>query len=497
MRTLGAICIAALAALPILAAGARAHAAAAPGAGHYLLSLDFGDTAAPGRQTVELPALVPVGPISISEGTADFGRDAVLKWQDFTHPQGPFTVEARFFVREYAYIEDLINTATWDDGPVQGFIFRVGGGFFYPILPRSAYGDESLFEKSVSDFDNTGRADLSRCVGEFAFATRSGGTAQWLEVYTDRCAERGQWNHMVAVWDGKDARIYLNGHDATDVWRLNGVGSRPMLDPVVRLTVGGRRPLAGGDDRHLDGKMDFARILDTAMGAQQIRQRYQDGLPDAAGRDFCHGVLIPVSPAAGQLCGKDSKFRFKVEVHGACADTTVKWDFKPGDSAEVEFARDAGFKDILLRFTVEDLEFNIDKALAEKGGVFSGAVYWRVRWTPKAPDVLAKTAAETGSPEWSDPKPLFLAYALPVGTGSPGPGSSARASAFRPRLSAVQGGYLLEDLTGPDVPRIYGLDGRAAPVRATRLSRGRWKLAVEGGGVYLLRTAQGALPLIF
>jgi hypothetical protein len=466
---------------------------------HYLLSLDFADTAAAGKQSVNLPSLAPNADVSVADGVADFGAHGVVSQAAFSPPAGPFTIESRFWVRSYAYIQDLVNTATWDDGPVQGLIFRIGGGFFYPPLPRTAYGDNALYDKSLSDFDNTGRADLSRCVGDFAFATKSGGTAQWLEVYTDRCAELGRWNHMVSVWDGKDARIYLNGFDVTDKWRLNGVGSQPKLDSSARLTVGGRRPQSGGDDRHFDGKMDFVRILDTAMGETQIRKRYQETLTRDTAADFCHGVLIPVSPAAGELCDKDSKFKFTVTAHGACVDKDVKWDFKPGDTAEVQFARDAGFKNVFFELKVGSLEFNIDKALAEKGGVFSGPVYWRVRFLVPIAKALLKTAGseperETG---WSDPSPLFLSYSLPA-TRLPEP---ARSDA-RLRLRAVQGGFLLEGWTEASAPILYGLDGKAAPVTATRAGVHAWRLEPNRdgraqGGIYLLKTSRGPVPLAF
>jgi glycosyltransferase involved in cell wall biosynthesis len=467
----------------------------ASSAPHYLLNLDFQDSAHPGAQSGDsLPALTLSDDVKAADGAADFGTKGVLYQPAFAAPRGPFTIEARFWVRSYSYIVDLVNTATWDDGPTQGLLFRIGGGFFYPPLPRTAYADTGLYGASVSDFDNTNRADLSRCVGEFGFAAASGGTAQWLETYTDRCVELGQWNHMVAVWDGKDARIYLNGLEATDKWRLNGVGSQPQFSPMARLSVGGRRPFTGGDDRHFDGKTDFVRILDTAMDERQIRQRYQETVRQRPEEDFCHGVIVPVSPAAGELCDKDSKFRFEVHAHGACIDPAGHYDLKPTDSVEAEFAHDAAFQDVFLRLKVSVGDFAIGERLAEKGGVFKGTVYWRLRLAPApiAAKISALAAADTV--EWSDPKPMFLSYALP--------------SALRPSdrkaqsgaLKAFAGGWRVEGWRRERPPRVLDMRGRAVPSRSTRLADGSWLIAGQGthpGGLLLVETPLGFALALF
>jgi len=462
---------------------------------HYLLNLDFRDSAQPGAQSGDsLPALTPSGDVEIADSAADFGTQGVLYQPAFAAPRGPFTIEARFWVRSYSYIVDLVNTATWDDGPTQGLLFRIGGGFFYPPLPRKAYADSGLYGASVSDFDNTSRADLSRCVGEFGFAAAPGGTAQWLETYTDRCVERGQWNHMVAVWDGKDARIYLNGLEATDKWRLNGIGSQPLFAATARLSVGGRRPVMGGDDRHFDGKADFVRILDTAMDEKQIRQRYQETVRVRPEEDFCHGVIVPISPAAGELCDKDSKFRFEVQAHGACIDPAGHYELGPKDSVEAEFAHDAAFQDVFLRLTVGGSDFAIGDRLAGIGGAFKGTVYWRLRLVPApvAAKISARAAAETVA--WSDPKPMFLSYALPtaIGPSDRTPPSGA--------LRAFAGGWQVMGWRRERPPRLLDLRGRPVPSRSTRLADGTWFIAGPGahpGCLLLVETPRGFAPALF
>jgi hypothetical protein len=472
-------------------------------ANHLLLSLDFSDSTALGKQTdSSLPILAKIydpTPSKQYPGSVDFGTRGLLKGQ-MRHPAGPFTVEARFLFRDYAiqsapYLSDLVSTGNWEDGRTpQGFSFRIGGGYLYPVLPKGAYDLESLYSKSLTVGQGE-RAWLSRCLGEFTFATKPGGTAQWLEVYTDRCLEPGTWNHMVAVWDGNAAHIYVNGKDATDMWRLNGSGSQPLLDSVVTVNVGARTDLMS-DQRHLNGMIDYIRVLDTAMSETEIHARYSETLPPDTHESACRGSILPVSPAAGAFCDSGCGFKLKLDSFGACLQELQAWELSPSDSMEVEFSKDPDFHAPFLHFTVPDTTFQIGTVLAGIGEVFTGeACYWRVRLKPKAVG-LAKTGALAFGAEWSDPKPFYFSYAKPVGV----------AAAVRPeaafKLKAVQGGYLLSGWRDAMAPRIYDLGGKAVEVKATRLANGEWMLAsrwgtVPGSRLSVLKTAQGAVPILF
>jgi hypothetical protein len=457
---------------------------AAP-APHYLLNLDFGDTADPGAQTGgNLPALGAFGGVKAADGIGDFGSAGYLQWPGFRHPHGSFTVEARLRPRASAplstrYISDVANTATWDTGPNQGFFFRIGGGYLYPVLPRNAYAADSLYARSLY-YDDTQRAFLSRCLGEFGFGTGGG----WLETFTDRCVDLDRWTYFVAVWDGRDARVYLNGFEATDTWRRNGVGSRPTFDSTVLLTVGARYGQSY-DQRHFDGSLDFIRILDTAMSDAQIRQRYLEvSRPDSG--SACRGRVLPRTPRAGEFCDSGCAFRFGLEPEGDCPDPGRFSSLHKGDSVEIEISHDPGFQDPFLHVVLGDSGFILGPRPADPHGS-DAACYWRGRLKPGA-GAAAKRAADAAPGDWSEPKPFLLGAGDPVRLVPGGAEGSLR-------MRAVAGGYLLEGAAGSRPPRLAGADGR---VWAQGTARGRdgWFLPWRGAhGVCLLKTAQGAYRL--
>jgi hypothetical protein len=460
-------------------------AAAVFGKTPYLFSLDF-DTDSLGLESqAGLPAFATFGDLHSSSGVANFGNSGYLQLEAFPHPTGPFTIEARLRPRDYAplstrFISDLANTATWDDGPYQGITFRIGGGYLYPVLPKDAYAASSLYDQSVTGYDNTARAGLSRCLGELAIATK-GGSAPWIEVFTDRCIDLDRWTHFVAVWDGENARLYLNGLEATDPWRRNGVGSQPALDSAALLTIGARY---GGafDQRHFQGSLDFVRMLDTAMSEGQIRLRYRESMGADTGANPCKPRIVPVSPQAGELCDSGCAFRCKVTMPSTCPDFSLDGKLRPGDSLEVEFSAEPDFVNPFLQTKVGQADFRIGKESREKAAEFKGPCYWRARLIPKA--VLAKRSAETSAPQWSEPKPFLLDYQNPMAV------HRVRAG-MQSRLKAVAGGYLLENLAGMAAPTLYRADGRRVAIGHPRGS-GAWFIPNIGEhGIFLVKTTRG------
>jgi hypothetical protein len=467
---------------------------------HLLLSLDFSDSTALGKQTdTSLPTLnriSDVAPAKPTGGAVDFGTRGMLQGP-MLRPEGAFTIETRFLLRAYAaespYLSDLMSTGNWEGYPQQGLALSIGGGDFYPLLPKNAYSQEDLYPQSL-DLTGGQKASLSRCVVRFVFATLPGGTAQWLEAFTDRCVEPGKWTHVVAVWDGHAAHLYLNGKEATDIWRLNGPGSQPMLDSLSTVNVGARYHLLY-DQRHLDGMMDYVRVVDTAMSEAEIHKRYGETLPPESPESSCRGSILPKSPAAGALCDEHSSFELKLDSYGACQKEFQAWQLSPGDSIEVEFSRKPDFLDPFLRVTVPDTSFRLDGILAALGDVFSkDPCYWRVRLQPKVGG-LAKSGALAAPEVWSSPKPFYFSHA----------GTSVRRwierPAAGPKLRPVAGGILLTGWNGDAAPAVFGLDGRAAPVSITRITDGAWMIAAPKTGagaarLYLLKTFTGIIPIL-
>jgi hypothetical protein len=379
-----------------------------------LLHMDFDDPAHLSRQPVPLPEGTLVGEVAPSDtfpGSAEFGpQRGLVRIQNFRSPQGPFSVEARFRIRSYGpessrFVADILNTATWDNGPSQGFAFRIGGGYLYPPLPRSAYESEEEWLAASAEYSNIDRGRLSVCFAEFAMARQDDWRA-WKEVVTDRCVERNAWTHMVAVWDGEDMRIYLNGNHASDQWRIQGKGHVPLLDSVADAFVGART-LGDWDPHHLDGQIDYVRVVDSVMSENEIHRRYNETFVPDARDSLCKGVLIPHSPAAGQVGKENATFEFKLIRHGACTDSDFVAAFAAGDSLEVEFAKDASFEDISISLVVGTIAFQLDPVNLARLSGYKGEIYWRARLIHHAPAGLAKVSAAPEE-EWSPSRPMLL-----------------------------------------------------------------------------------------
>jgi concanavalin A-like lectin/glucanase superfamily protein len=438
-----------------------------------LLNLDFNDTAHLAAQPAPLPqgTLLPdAGASADFPGALDLGKQGYVRVPGFRSPRGPFTVEARFRVNEYApastrYISDILNTATWDSGPTQGFGIRIGGGYLYAPMPRQAYASDDDYRADIAWYDDGERAAVSRCIGEF-FMAMEGDDRNWKEVVTDRCIQRNAWVHVAGVWDGEDMRLYFNGQDATDTLRVLRPEARPRIDSVATAFVGARSD-GGFDSRHLDGTVDFVRVIDRALSAEEIRQRHGATLP--ASDTLCHGAILPLYPAAGQAVTGLGEFRFRIVVEGACTRPGFDPGLKPGDTVEVEIAKDPEFQDVLVRLKVSSLAFRLENAALAKLVGYSGAAYWRARLLPARP-ALSKSAASgaialAAAPAWSLSRPFILDGKAAVATRPVLP-----AARLAPMLT---GGRLSVDARGASRPRIHSLDGKILPLAFTR-EGARW-----------------------
>lgn len=422
-----------------------------------LLNLDFQDTAKPAAQPDPLPqgTLLPDAMVSGDfPGALDLGARGYVRIPGFQSPRGPFTVEARFRVNEYAplstrYISDILNTATWDSGPAQGFALRIGGGYLYAPKSREAYASDEDYQADIGWYDDSQRASVSRCIGEFLTAIK-GDDRNWKEVVTDRCIQRNAWVHMVGVWDGKDMRIYFDGQEATDSLRVLQRQALPNLDSQAVAFVGAR---ADGDydSRHLAGTLDFVRVIDRALSADEVRLRYRTTLP--ASDTLCHGAILPVYPMAGQAVDGKCEFRFRLVIEGACTHPDFNPELKPGDSIEVEIAKDPEFQDVMVRLKVGELSFHIETVDLAKLGGYTGAAYWRARLL-RAPTGLAKAMA-IEAPAWSLSRPFMIDGKAGVGVGR---------IPIERLGPALVGGWLTVNARGASRPRIHSLDGRNLPM---------------------------------
>lgn len=458
----------------------------APGPGDDLLRFDFRDSAALGKQTGPLPDGEVSGAVTHSRtypGAADFGAGGgFVRVSPFKAPRGSFTIEARFRLRSYGpessrFVADILNTATIDNGPSQGFAFRVGGSYLYPPLPRDAYATEAEWTAAQNAYTYIDRGRLSYCFAELAMA-RVDDWRAWKEVYTDRCIELNQWTHLVATWDGGDMRIYLDGAEATDKWRVQGKGIAPLIDSVETAYVGSR--IEGDwDPRHLDGALDFVRVQNGALTADEIRARYRETFVPEARDSLCTGVIIPRKPEAGQVCGKQTGFEIEVTSHGACSDTAFKAGFAAGDSIEVEFSKDPSFDPVALRLVAGARDFRLSGSDYDLLAQIKQEIYWRARLIHPAiaQGLLKKSTVASARGAWSLPRPVLLNLAeanavLP------------RPQRLRPVLVQPGAGLFVP---GDAQPFLFDLSGKRMPLRFTAVTGG-WRLekSPANAGVFLL-----------
>ncbi len=395
--------------LPLLSGAAR------------LLDFDFEDPAHLAAQRDSLPAGEVLGAVSGSTefpGSADF-RGGMIRSKGFPAPQGPFSLEARFRIRTFApegsrFVANIVNTATWDNGPTQGLAFEVGGAYQYPVLPRNAYRTDDEWANAESAYSHIDAGRMSVCLPTFALA-RMDNQREWKKVFADRCIEPNAWIHAVAVWDGSDMRLYLNGTDASDRWRLTGAGAPPRVDSPIDLYIGARN--AGAWDMvPFNGAIDFVRIEDHALTPAEVGERYRATVVPEKRDSLCSGAIIPVYPEAGQICKGKVRFEVKVTSRGGCADPGFIAGILAGDSVEIELSKDPSFETVAVRARFALLSFELgDSDLGSLAG-YTGAIYWRVRLIPaSAGHALAKSSvvSENG---WSLARPMVLdgSAAVPV-----------------------------------------------------------------------------------
>jgi hypothetical protein len=421
-----------------------------------LLHFDFEDSAHLAAEPGPLPAgeiLNAVSPSREFPGSADF-HGGTLRRPAFPAPQGPFSIEARFRIRTFApegsrFVANIVNTATWDNAPTQGFAFEVGGAYLYPVVPRNAYRTDAEWADAQAAYSHTEAGRLSVCLPTFAMARRDS-QALWKKVFADRCIEPNAWTHAVGVWDGNEMRLYLNGMDASDPWRVTGAGAPPRLDSAADLYVGARN--AGAWDMvPFNGVIDYVKIEDRALTAAEVHERYRATFVPEKRDSLCTGVIVPVYPEAGQICKGTLRFEVRVSSHGACTDPAFIAGILAGDSVEIELAKDPSFDTVAVRARFAVLAFELGTADLGALAGYGGPIYWRVRLLRAgARTALAKVSAGAEE-DWSLARPIVLEQGVvPVRPPS------------APKLRRAEKGLLFP---GSREPQVFDLGGRRLDAR--------------------------------
>jgi hypothetical protein len=311
----------------------------------------------------------------------DFNADGVFQIPGISFPKPAFSVESRFYLRTYApedpNISEVLNAADCDFdgmGGTEGVDFRVGGGYNYALRPSDTYNNVQDWIHP-DELQKVERAGISRCIGEFGLGV---GQHIWKEVYTDRCVETNAWTHMVATWDGKEMRIFLNGHDATDGWRTNGVDLPAYVKEISTLSFGAEHLDAW---RHMDGKIEFVRIHDKALSLSEIRESY---LKTLAGQP-CVDFIIIESPKAGEIIGPQTKISFSLPQQSDCLGSAVTYTYT------VQLSTDPEFTQNVYSFTLTTNQTTLGDLIKGMAFDLKGIVFIRVLAGKKA-DALGKRA---------------------------------------------------------------------------------------------------------
>lgn len=120
--------------------------------------------------------------------------------------------------------------------------------------------------------------------GKVRFEHNSGGaTFEYVDGITVLSA--GVWYHVVAVFDGNAAYIYINGVlDNSGMWNYNTNSSASYNLKIGRGSV-------DEQDKLWDGLIDEVRIHNRALSADEVEQSYRRGLPR---RILVHGRHIRI-----------------------------------------------------------------------------------------------------------------------------------------------------------------------------------------------------------
>lgn len=105
--------------------------------------------------------------------------------------------------------------------------------------------------------------------------------------------KKNVWHHLVATWDGKQKRVYVNGTEV-GAWSFSG----PLVPGKNALRLGAMGQ-AGAALHFLDGDLASPTIYDHALSAAAVQGRFeQKGLKPASGR----GVMAcwPLTEEAGE-----------------------------------------------------------------------------------------------------------------------------------------------------------------------------------------------------
>jgi hypothetical protein len=318
----------------------------------------------------------------------DMGTTGNIEIPNVALPQGPFSIEGKFFLRSYKQTDpnisgilegfacDYGNTGA---GNTEGVEFRVGGGYQYPLI--NDLGASYSIQSSAA---------ISKAIGEFGLGV---GQHIWKEVYTNCSIVTNQWIHMAATWDGTNMLVYLNGREATDSWRTVGAQLKVLIANSRTVFIGSENASAG---RHFDGMIAYAKVYNQALSRLEIWDKYRESL----GKDRCDHFIRIESPRCGEVISCESKIKFSVR-DSLDNDVTT-----PGQVFSVWICREPTFSDSSARIFKTTSRECFLKDLAGTNNATVDCVYY-FRISADNPAGLSKKADAGLMPE-SGTVPTYL-----------------------------------------------------------------------------------------
>jgi hypothetical protein len=294
----------------------------------------------------------------------DLNTNGILKIPGVSFPKSAFSIESRFYLREYYKEDPFISEilASFDRNGTEGIDFRVGGGYNYPLRIDDGY--DSLNDWIRPDYlTKIQRATLSKCIGEFALGT--GTIGYWKEVYTDRGVCTNTWTHMVATWDGQVMKIYLNGREAIDEWRTIGKALPSFVKDTSTLYFGSENTQGL---RHFNGKIEFVRIYNKALSSTEIRDQYIKTFKTAT----CPKEIIIDSPKSGKVITGTTRFKFSVSDSNGCSlkGSVSKY--------HIDFCTNPEFSQDVHSYECNDTDIAM-KDLIKNDSIDKGVCFFRIR----------------------------------------------------------------------------------------------------------------------
>lgn len=172
---------------------------------------------------------------------------------------------------ESAYI--INNFGTYYD--------QIKGGFSQEIYFKSTdvlaeyCGIASNMESGGFGFDFQ---PTKNGVTTYGFSIRIGGSYQW--AYPEEDMEEDVYIHAIAVYDGTDLLLYVNGELTVET---RGVGSNftfPQDQTAQYFVIGGDSG-AGPVENFFSGDIAFVRLYDEALNANQVYKLFTEAVKKA------------------------------------------------------------------------------------------------------------------------------------------------------------------------------------------------------------------------